>query len=80
MLDLDSGSLQWGRNFIVAEMISIDSITRSGLKRFNGAATLSLRKFLQLFVQLGRVIPLQWGRNFIVAEMSLNSRNTTVIT
>ena len=38
--------------------------------RFNGAATLSLRKCLQLEKDLERgTHPLQWGRNFIVAEM-----------
>ena len=36
--------LQWGRNFIVAEIILPDSIPHSRPLRFNGAATLSLRK------------------------------------
>ena len=37
--------------------------------RFNGAATLSLRKFCSLLYTQSSHIPLQWGRNFIVAEM-----------
>ena len=38
-------SLQWGRNFIVAEMLPTKSEAYSDEVRFNGAATLSLRKF-----------------------------------
>ena len=36
--------------------------------RFNGAATLSLRKRLNVLAELLRIATLQWGRNFIVAE------------
>ena len=36
--------------------------------RFNGAAILSLRKFMSLGAQNKWKEQLQWGRNFIVAE------------
>ena len=85
--------LQWGRNFIVAEIALLKShvgdlavasmgpqLYRCGnephgrgrrtlSRRFNGAATLSLRKlrgWQAVFVAPSR---LQWGRNFIVAEI-----------
>ena len=109
--------LQWGRNFIVAEITRrsrrvgchsrasmgpqlyrcgnsipilhpqsilnasmgpqlyrcgnlITSCTNSfGTPCFNGAATLSLRKFGLIFLCLILVSLLQWGRNFIVAEI-----------
>ena len=38
-------SLQWGRNFIVAEIINSLSLLTLSISGFNGAATLSLRKF-----------------------------------
>ena len=37
--------LQWGRNFIVAEILLLASAAPGSLVRFNGAATLSLRKY-----------------------------------
>ena len=37
--------LQWGRNFIVAEIHFAKTPDMMRLLRFNGAATLSLRKF-----------------------------------
>ena len=40
-------------------------------KRFNGAATLSLRKHAEGVLLGKRYDELQWGRNFIVAETSL---------
>ena len=42
----------------------------SPMMGFNGAATLSLRKFTWLVRGLERICMLQWGRNFIVAEMA----------
>ena len=39
--------------------------------RFNGAATLSLRKSMIIITEIMFRIVLQWGRNFIVAEMDL---------
>ena len=41
------------------------------LQGFNGAATLSLRKYPGNADNVGYLILLQWGRNFIVAEMSV---------
>ena len=64
-------SLQWGRNFIVAEMPQGYPAGRSQRIRFNGAATLSLRKLPPTLHQIFRETLLQWGRNFIVAEMEL---------
>ncbi len=111
-------TLQWGRNFIVAEMrghrgrygsgilasmgpqlyrcgntaIRVDSaklrIASMGPQlyrcgnlsqvrqnsadeiRFNGAATLSLRKSDSDYRRAWEISTLQWGRNFIVAEMA----------
>ena len=40
--------------------------------RFNGAATLSLRKSNYFFLSRTSFYTLQWGRNFIVAEMNLS--------
>ena len=39
------------------------------LQGFNGAATLSLRKYPGNADNVGYLILLQWGRNFIVAEI-----------
>ena len=86
--------LQWGRNFIVAEMYWNDCLasgpwqasmgpqlyrcgngtgrppTTGARWRFNGAATLSLRKsFTNKHTAIDMQM-LQWGRNFIVAEIS----------
>ena len=62
--------LQWGRNFIVAEIAMRDRGSHASRYSFNGAATLSLRKFdaVRLYRRLMAV--LQWGRNFIVAEIT----------
>ena len=61
--------LQWGRNFIVAEINDIAAPKLCNTFSFNGAATLSLRKS-ELREDYGRYnCQLQWGRNFIVAEM-----------
>ena len=86
-------TLQWGRNFIVAEILQRLKRTlrhrlasmgpqlyrcgnyRTALVhfhsggRFNGAATLSLRKFAIPMKAAAATPTLQWGRNFIVAEM-----------
>ena len=61
--------LQWGRNFIVAEMEAARYDSRKILESFNGAATLSLRKWLVTGTVHSVIGVLQWGRNFIVAEM-----------
>ena len=63
--------LQWGRNFIVAEILQIASLGCSIMHSFNGAAILSLRKCLTPITLLATVGGLQWGRNFIVAEIVL---------
>ena len=65
---LESSSLQWGRNFIVAETTATPQWRIRSMLCFNGAATLSLRK--QVFRPLACTVTyqLQWGRNFIVAE------------
>ena len=42
-----SAKLQWGRNFIVAETPCTSTTGRTASTRFNGAATLSLRKPVQ---------------------------------
>ena len=47
---------------------------RRSSARFNGAATLSLRKRNQFMISLVRKDLLQWGRNFIVAETSQRDR------
>ena len=60
--------LQWGRNFIVAETRCSGPSNSPAVRRFNGAATLSLRKQDNSHDLYGRLVPLQWGRNFIVAE------------
>ena len=60
--------LQWGRNFIVAETGLSSWIRRTWLPCFNGAATLSLRKPVNLVSAFTAAPMLQWGRNFIVAE------------
>ena len=87
-------ALQWGRNFIVAEIRHAHGIcTPAGNAsmgpqlyrcrnmpttishhdvrplRFNGAATLSLRKLPPFFIICMELDTLQWGRNFIVAEI-----------
>ena len=59
--------LQWGRNFIVAEILPA-RLRGPTNTSFNGAATLSLRKPGFQVLNDGYVLPLQWGRNFIVAE------------
>ena len=85
--------LQWGRNFIVAAirrwptMVSETAqasmgpqLYRCGNQNrtsermqpfpcFNGAATLSLRKFIGISITAIGMMALQWGRNFIVAEI-----------
>ena len=63
--------LQWGRNFAVAETIQkLEHRSKYG-DRFNGAATLQLRK-LASGGACGRLSDwLQWGRNFAVAETPL---------
>ena len=62
-------TLQWGRNFIVAEMRRRVLLVQSSVQRFNGAATLSLRKYAYAFIFGETALALQWGRNFIVAEI-----------
>ena len=95
MSKVRSVKLQWGRNFIVAEMITaylagnqkqdasmgpqlyrcgnIKRTDNHGPKslRFNGAATLSLRKLAPRPHSSANAPLLQWGRNFIVAEILL---------
>ena len=61
--------LQWGRNFIVAEIRTPHNAKPHHEKRFNGAATLSLRKCDIDIDSLDGLELLQWGRNFIVAEI-----------
>ena len=60
--------LQWGRNFIVAETRPTPARWWWWSRRFNGAATLSLRKRLHDPDWYRKQDSLQWGRNFIVAE------------
>ena len=60
--------LQWGRNFIVAE-IRLTADQTACTPSFNGAATLSLRKYVAWPYAHGAFVELQWGRNFIVAEI-----------
>ena len=61
--------LQWGRNFIVAEMSAGVAWDQQDNTRFNGAATLSLRKYRVNTYDPATRTQLQWGHNFIVAEM-----------
>ena len=60
--------LQWGRNFIVAETRRLSQARAWRARRFNGAATLSLRKPRPVWMPTRRLTALQWSRNFIVAE------------
>ena len=62
-------TLQWGRNFIVAEMRLRALRVRFSVQGFNGAATLSLRKSGMNAIARTLHEALQWGRNFIVAEI-----------
>ena len=62
-------TLQWGRNFIVAEICKWRSAVTLTPTSFNGAATLSLWKFQQIGNRCWFCHELQRGRNFIVAEM-----------
>ena len=61
-------ALQWGRNFIVAETSRPGRNPQTRRTRFNGAATLSLRKPINASLFAVKYCSLQWGRNFIVAE------------
>ena len=63
-------ALRWGHNFIVAEIRLLSRPLLSCLAGFNGAATLSLRKYMYFQPRQIRTMQLQWGRNFIVAEIS----------
>ena len=70
--------LQWGRNFIVAEIKHKPDHVPGRKDASNGAATLSLRKYVHVAGDLYLGISLQWGRNFIVAEMC-RGRPTTCV-
>ena len=59
--------LQWGRNFAVAETRPCPQCPET-LTRFNGAATLQLRKRYHSIMYTAQDGWLQWGRNFAVAE------------
>ena len=48
-----------------------------GITRFNGAATLSLRKWDAVWEYGDMFCGLQWGRNFIVAEMLITTKDAT---
>ena len=61
--------LQWGRNFIVAEIAGKRVLWPASRRGFNGAATLSLRKLDKFRQACEKFLQLQWGRNFIVAEI-----------
>ena len=61
--------LQWGRNIIVTEMIQDTNASLQTSPRFNGAVTLSLRKFPILDKYKPKKSELQWGRNIIVTEI-----------
>ena len=65
--------LQWGRNFIVAEIGWPRHTAARSPTSFNGAATLSLRKCENDTIDTDSITLLQWGRNFIVAEMYYNA-------
>ena len=69
--DISQLLLQWGRNFIVAEIRALDRPRGRRRLRFNGAATLSLRKSKYEDTPDPWAVPLQWGRNFIVAEIRI---------
>ena len=72
-------TLQWGRNFIVAETSTQAGGTGTS-SRFNGAATLSLRKLMPTGINWTDETWLQWGRNFIVAETAASKFKDYVIT
>ena len=71
--------LQWGRNFIVAETSTQAGGTGTS-SRFNGAATLSLRKLMPTGINWTDETWLQWGRNFIVAETAASKFKDYAIT
>ena len=68
------GTLQWGRNFAVAETGSRHHRDQVVGGCFNGAATLQLRKLSHSMPCSRHHGLLQWGRNFAVAETSLEDR------
>ncbi len=59
--------LQWGRNILVAESCARRPPCPC-IRRFNGAATYSLRKDEILEIDTFGQFALQWGRNILVAE------------
>ena len=77
LTDPPYGMLQWGRNLFVAECSSPAGPTRRGSRRFNGAATCSLRNDPILPGYLGPPPVLQWGRNLFVAECVAGGKKPT---
>ena len=73
-------SLQWGHNFIVAEMMACANPPGTQTTRFNGAATSSLRKFGSSQYPYRYPFGLQWGRNFIVAEIESGTASNSLPT
>ena len=61
-------SLQWGRNFIVAE-IRIFRVGKRCRRRLQWGRNFIVAEMAQLQTNNARKLKLQWGRNFIVAEM-----------
>ena len=67
--DMDA-SLQWGRNFIVAEMGQID-LACSTIPWLQWGRNFIVAEMERLSLYLSWAPWLQWGRNFIVAEIGL---------
>ena len=61
-------SLQWGRNFIVAEIFK-HSLTVSLTLRLQWGRNFIVAEMLKNALRFFTWASLQWGRNFIVAEM-----------
>ena len=66
--------LQWGRNFIVAEIVRVRIDTVSELEASMGPQLYRCGNWPLIDVTATVLHTLQWGRNFIVAEMSVEAK------
>ena len=67
----DALGLQWGRNFIVVEMLQMWGIANSTKDELQwGRNFIVAEMALKTRQKLLAKVVLQWGRNFIVAKMS----------
>ena len=66
-----TAKLQWGRNFIVAEICSRDVPLIHVIAASMGPQLYRCGNAIKTGATIAVGIKLQWGRNFIVAEMPL---------